>query len=52
MLPSDPLNLFFLLAPFPYDYKKEDKKTNEIIIRLSHRNLDLALDNVLDQDKK
>lgn len=33
MLPSDPLNLFFLLAPFPYDYKKEKeeekKKDNE-----------------------
>ena len=52
MLPSDPLNLFFLLAPFPYDYKKENQKTNEIIIRPLHRNLDLVPENVLDPDKE
>lgn len=47
VLPSDPLNLFFLLAPFPYDWKRNKKK--EIIVRLSHRYPGLVLENAKDQ---
>lgn len=32
VLPSDPLNLFFLRAPFPYDWKRENKEEESEII--------------------